>query len=541
MAQLAYWMYQRQLWDDVYPIDDVAAAVSLKEMKDPVAIRASTMVECSFHRFGSQGQFGVSMMDSRGCRSFGYIPGDERPFMSSPQWNAFECAFDDTTPDTTPATGISSFVSTPPRGFFASCRLILAVSSITSVFLGTQESKFVLGKFDVLRDKLSLGLHPKEQIDYLLTLYAWKQRGFHQPGSIGSNEGNTREVLLIGGDLHFAVHTDIRLPPLPIAPSSPSSSHRSPSRQLNRSPIVNRQAPKRHKGDGNGSGDIKDASTPLSSPSTSPPTPSSPSSSSQPFEAGDLMFQQLIVTAISNDPVGPRSFDAWRANCCSSHQNIISDGISDRRILFRHNDFINNPNFGYIRMHAPPIATASIPSSSSSSSTTTATTPLLVGRHGSSPSMSPPPSPSLDGTRRIPLLLTPFRATSGNNNGVPRSPIFKPTQTRPSETTDTVSHTYISAPQVLDPDTLVLDAPAPAKPSSSFSSLSSSLSQSSLLTKTASSERTGSNGATAARSLAVAGPGSLTLKSTPTIEARVISPVDQWWDHHQKRARPSRD
>lgn len=45
------------------------------------------------------------------------------------------------------------------------------------MFLGTQESRFVLGKFPTLRDKLALGLHPDEQLDFLLALARWKQPG----------------------------------------------------------------------------------------------------------------------------------------------------------------------------------------------------------------------------------------------------------------------------------------------------------------------------------------------------------------------------
>jgi hypothetical protein len=68
---------------------------------------------------------------------------------------------------------------------------------------GSKISKVGMGP---LKDKMSWGLHPKEQLDFLKALSAWK----HQAAAGASaNAPLEKELLLIGGDLHIAVQTDV--------------------------------------------------------------------------------------------------------------------------------------------------------------------------------------------------------------------------------------------------------------------------------------------------------------------------------------------
>lgn len=68
-------MCSLQLWEDIDAFD----------------ARANPL-ECHFHRFG---EFGVLFVDSRGCRTFGFTPGDPRPYLSSKQMAAIEAVLSD--------------------------------------------------------------------------------------------------------------------------------------------------------------------------------------------------------------------------------------------------------------------------------------------------------------------------------------------------------------------------------------------------------------------------------------------------------------
>ncbi len=63
-ARHAYWLYQRQLWQDDF---------------DP---------NCELH-YHIWGDFGVCLVDSRVCRSFTYSPNDKYQYFGSIQWKKF--------------------------------------------------------------------------------------------------------------------------------------------------------------------------------------------------------------------------------------------------------------------------------------------------------------------------------------------------------------------------------------------------------------------------------------------------------------------
>lgn len=116
-------------------------------------------------------------VDSRGSRSF--YADQERPFVSAPQWDMIAGALD------------------PESGLFRSAQKLFLVHSMPCVLIGTSCSRtcacLVGGK-----DKMGFGVYPQEQEEYLQLIDTWVHH-HRAPGH--------REVLLLGGDLHFAMKT----------------------------------------------------------------------------------------------------------------------------------------------------------------------------------------------------------------------------------------------------------------------------------------------------------------------------------------------
>nr|BAJ93729.1 predicted protein [Hordeum vulgare subsp. vulgare] len=162
-ARMAFWEYQRQLWDD--KLLDAAGKVTL-----PVTIRSHT--EGSVHRFGD---IGVAIIDTRGARSF---DKDEKnhSFLSKVQWTQLKTALS-------------------PGGTFDGCKSILLAMSVAVCVCGTSISK--LGG-SVLKDKMGFGLFPGEQQEFIDLVDNW----------IDSKPGQ-RDCAFIGGDLHIGVKTEI--------------------------------------------------------------------------------------------------------------------------------------------------------------------------------------------------------------------------------------------------------------------------------------------------------------------------------------------
>eukprot|EP00656_Telonema_subtile_P013464 TRINITY_DN16840_c0_g1_i1.p1 TRINITY_DN16840_c0_g1~~TRINITY_DN16840_c0_g1_i1.p1 ORF type:complete len:604 (+),score=115.56 TRINITY_DN16840_c0_g1_i1:3-1814(+) len=161
-ARRAYWWYQRQLWDG--------------GMEDMEAKEAE--VRCDGHvQLLPGGKIGFIFVDSRGSRSF--YADDERPFVSGPQWSMLCEALN------------------PEAGPFQHASKLFLVHSMPCVLIGTSCSRacacLVGGK-----DKMGFGVYPDEQEEYLQLIDTWVHHSSAAPN---------REVLLLGGDLHFSMQT----------------------------------------------------------------------------------------------------------------------------------------------------------------------------------------------------------------------------------------------------------------------------------------------------------------------------------------------
>eukprot|EP00808_Paulinella_micropora_P022360 g15807.t1 len=152
----------------------VQVRVTLGAFDEKKAEDRSLESECSFHCWGS---FGVMMIDGRGCRSFSAQSGDPNPFIGSQQWHQLKKAIS-------------------PAGVFKDVKTLTVVHSMPVVLMSTSASSKV-GSIPPQLDKMGFGLHPFEQVRYLKTLDDWAQ------------SAPDRKFILVGGDMHFAVESDI--------------------------------------------------------------------------------------------------------------------------------------------------------------------------------------------------------------------------------------------------------------------------------------------------------------------------------------------
>lgn len=124
------------------------------------------------------GKVGLFLSDMRGSRSF-YYDGVGRTFFGEAQWKVIDHNFG-------------------KGGLFEDCGSVMCVHSSPAVFFGNSCSKMCKC---LSEDKMGLGLHPEEQEQYLDTLCAWKRL----PRAAGP-----RDLLLIGGDMHFSMRTEVK-------------------------------------------------------------------------------------------------------------------------------------------------------------------------------------------------------------------------------------------------------------------------------------------------------------------------------------------
>lgn len=167
VARLAYWYYQRQLWDDV-DFETWAKKVEYDGGHDGGN-------EGSYH---SWGPFGLLLMDGRGCRTFTHRPNDGYPFMSSLQFGAIQQALS-------------------PEGEFKDVKSLLVVHSMTFVLMSSKKS-IKMAKMPPQVDKMGFGLYPDEQIQLLDAFAKWKKEG-----------AGERELALVCGDMHFGMSTSV--------------------------------------------------------------------------------------------------------------------------------------------------------------------------------------------------------------------------------------------------------------------------------------------------------------------------------------------
>jgi len=146
--------YQRQLWEDPgqWP---------------------APRFEDHFHRWGP---IGVLFVDQRGGRSF--ERDATRPYLGVPQWNRISQAL-------------------APGGFFDPVRALIVVTSVPLVYLGDSTTNAGSHIADDLCDHWAFGPHRAEQIQMLRALRNWKEAG-------------SRELLVVGGDVHVGCETKIK-------------------------------------------------------------------------------------------------------------------------------------------------------------------------------------------------------------------------------------------------------------------------------------------------------------------------------------------
>ena len=154
LAHEVFREYQRQLWQ---------APESWPDKK----------LEHHLHKWGD---IGVLFVDQRGGRSF--ERDNERPYLGTLQWQ-----------------GISKSLSA--NGYFHNVRALVVVTSVPLVYLGDTITNGGTGLVDDLKDHWAYGTHRTEQIELLRLLRRWKE----QAG---------REVLVVGGDVHIGLKSDIR-------------------------------------------------------------------------------------------------------------------------------------------------------------------------------------------------------------------------------------------------------------------------------------------------------------------------------------------
>lgn len=189
-AREAYWLYQRQLWEDV---DDLVSGE-----------RVATF-ECNFHVWGD---VGLCFVDNRGGRSFysdtnpqspNYITDaaklpEHQDFLGSVQYKML-------------------FDAVGEAGIFSTVQSLLIVQTIPLANLATCASKCIGNCIPVQTDKMGWGMHPEEQTAWINAIDEWKQR----PIAVENGDDNAvvlkrkaKDVLVIGGDLHFGVRTTVR-------------------------------------------------------------------------------------------------------------------------------------------------------------------------------------------------------------------------------------------------------------------------------------------------------------------------------------------
>jgi hypothetical protein len=154
IAYQVYWEYQRQLWDDIF------------DPKHPPVV-----TEGHLHKYGP---VGLLLIDIRAAHSF--YRDSQGSFLSEAQWKMITDA-------------LSS------NGPFADVKCLVVVMSVALCCCGPTMSKITEG---VMKDKMGFGLHPKEQLDFIKLLHSWKM------------EKPNRNLVLIGGDLHIGVRTEIK-------------------------------------------------------------------------------------------------------------------------------------------------------------------------------------------------------------------------------------------------------------------------------------------------------------------------------------------
>ncbi|KAJ9464949.1 hypothetical protein DIPPA_18316 [Diplonema papillatum] len=166
VGRQAYYLYQRQLWDEAIEPGRVS------EYDPPF--------EAQCFRFNS---VGVCLVDCRGSRTWCKIGNRSRgdagdSWLGEAQWRYLK-------------------KSLGPGGELADAAHLVFVHSTPVAYLGVGASRALACCCPPQKDKVGFGLFPREQAAYLDWLRAWQRRSV--AGKMGAQEP---AVTLVGGDLH---------------------------------------------------------------------------------------------------------------------------------------------------------------------------------------------------------------------------------------------------------------------------------------------------------------------------------------------------
>ncbi|CAM6102417.1 unnamed protein product [Calypogeia fissa] len=173
-----------------------------RQLHEDVNLDHLELIDKDYH-FHLISGVGLMFLDIRGSRTFHRVPGDPCKYLGSKQWQDIEKAL--------------------KGGIFESARALLVCTPAPLVFLEHNFTDVVANRVSRLEDfkgHWSAAPHFPEQKKMVDILCEWK-RTF-----------NTREVLVLGGDVHCGGHSDI------------VKDHQMVYRQLTTSAIANHSLPK---------------------------------------------------------------------------------------------------------------------------------------------------------------------------------------------------------------------------------------------------------------------------------------------------------
>ena len=164
VGRLAYYLYQRQLWDPL--------------VNEQTAFTYTPTSEGEVFRFN---KIGLILVDCRGSRSWCKVENEEakkakKTWLSGVQW-----------------TRIAESLN--PGGELSECSSLVVVHSTPPIYLCTRGSRCLASCCSCQVDKMGFGLFPEEQADYFDLLLEWRNTRLH------------RSVVLLGGDLHHHMST----------------------------------------------------------------------------------------------------------------------------------------------------------------------------------------------------------------------------------------------------------------------------------------------------------------------------------------------
>ena len=163
IGRVAYYLYQRQLWDP--------------DLNEDNAHVYQPATEGGIFKIN---HIGLVLVDCRGSRSWGKVENleDRKAWIGGVQWSQLSSALN-------------------PTGELEHAKSLVLIHTTPPVYLSTEWSRCMAFSCRCQKDKMGFGLYPEEQADYFNMLLDWR------------NALPNREVTLVGGDLHHHMATYI--------------------------------------------------------------------------------------------------------------------------------------------------------------------------------------------------------------------------------------------------------------------------------------------------------------------------------------------